>query len=77
MCLAVPMLVKTIRGDEAQVESGGVTYQASRRLAPGVKVGDYVLVHTGYIISIVDKQEAEQTIALFRQIESLSQNDGK
>jgi hydrogenase expression/formation protein HypC len=71
MCLAVPVLVKAIKGDEAEVESGGNTYKASLKLTPGVKVGDYVLLHTGYAISIVEKEEAEQTIALFRQIEGL------
>jgi hydrogenase expression/formation protein HypC len=75
MCLAVPMLVMSIQGDEAQVESGGTTYKASIRLTPEVKVGEYVLLHTGYAISVVDKEEAEQTIALFQQIESLMQDD--
>jgi hydrogenase expression/formation protein HypC len=75
MCLAVPMLVKSVHGGEAEVESGGTTYTASIRLTPQVKVGDYVLLHTGYAISVVDKDEAEQTIALFQQIEGLMQND--
>jgi hydrogenase expression/formation protein HypC len=69
------MLVKAICGDEAEVESGGTTYKASIRLVPEVKVGEYVLLHTGYAISVVDKEEAEQTIALFQQIESLMQDE--
>jgi hydrogenase expression/formation protein HypC len=75
MCLAIPMLVKNVRGDEAEVESNGATYTASIRLTPQVKVGDFVLLHTGYAISIVDKEEAEQTIALFQQIESLIKDE--
>jgi hydrogenase expression/formation protein HypC len=75
MCLAVPMLVRAVRGDEAEVESGGTTYKASIRLTPQVRVGQYVLLHTGYAISVVDKEEAEQTIALFNQIESLMQDE--
>lgn len=75
MCLAVPMLVKAICGNEAEVESSGTTYKASIRLVPEVKVGEYVLLHTGYAISVVDKEEAEQTIALFQQIESLMQDE--
>jgi hydrogenase expression/formation protein HypC len=75
VCLAVPMLVKSTQGDEATVESGGVSYQASRRLTPDVKVGQYVLLHTGYIISVVDKEEAEQTIALFKQIENITHDE--
>lgn len=71
MCLAVPMLVRSIQGEEAEVESGGTTYRASIILTPGVKVGDYVLLHTGYAISILDPREAEATLALFKEIESI------
>ena len=69
MCLAVPVKVKSIQGDEAEVEAGGTTYKASIRLTPEVKVGDYVLLHTGYAISILDREEAEQTLALFQEWE--------
>ncbi len=72
MCLAVPVKVKSINGNEAEVESGGTTYQASIVLTPEVKVGDYVLLHTGYAISIVDKEEAEQTLAMFTEMEELN-----
>ncbi len=72
MCLAVPMKIKSIQGEEAEVESGGTIYKASIRLTPDVKVGDYVLLHTGYAISIVDKEEAEQTLAIFRELEDFS-----
>jgi hydrogenase expression/formation protein HypC len=75
MCLAVPVRVKSIQGDEAEVESGGTTYKASVRLTPEVKVGDYVLLHTGYAISIIDQEEAEQTLALFQQMEELTANE--
>jgi hydrogenase expression/formation protein HypC len=69
MCLAVPVKVKSIQGDEAEVEAGGTTYKASIVLTPEVKAGDYVLLHTGYAISIVDKEEAEQTLSLFKEME--------
>jgi hydrogenase expression/formation protein HypC len=71
MCLAVPVRVKSINGNEAEVESGGTTYTASISLTPEVKIGDYVLLHTGYAISIIDPEEAEQTIAMLRQMEEL------
>ena len=71
MCLAVPALVKTINGGEAEVELGGATYKTSIVLTPEVKVGDYVLLHTGYTISIVDAKEAEETIQLIREIEAI------
>ena len=75
MCLAVPVRVKSIQGDEAEVEAGGTSYKASIRLTPEVRVGDYVLLHTGYAISIVDKEEAEQSIAIFRELEKISNDE--
>lgn len=75
MCLAVPVQVKSIQGDEAEVEAGGTSYKASIRLTPEVRVGDYVLLHTGYSISIVDKEEAEQSLAIFRELEKISNNE--
>jgi hydrogenase expression/formation protein HypC len=75
MCLAVPVKIISIQGDEAEVEYGGTTYKASIQLTPEVKVGDYVLLHTGYAISIVDKEEAEETLALFQQMEELAKNE--
>lgn len=77
MCLAIPVKVKAIKGTEAEVETGGTTYSASIRLTPQAKVGDYVLLHAGYAISIVDKEEAEQTIALFEQIEKILSDENK
>ncbi len=77
MCLAVPVMIKSIQGDEAEVEAGGTTYTASLRLVPEAKVGDYVLLHTGYAISIVDKAEAEETLALFQQIAELAENESQ
>lgn len=75
MCLAVPVRVKSIQGNEAEVESGGTIYKASIQLTPEVKVGDYVLLHTGYAIGIVDEEEAEQTLAIFRELETISDDE--
>jgi hydrogenase expression/formation protein HypC len=68
MCLAVPALVKSIDGSEAEVDMAGVTRRASVMLTPEVKVGDYVLLHTGYAISVVDEEEARETLRMFREI---------
>ncbi len=76
MCLAVPVKVISIQGEEAEVESGGTTYKASIQLTPEVKVGDYVLLHTGYAISIVDKDEAEQTLEMLREMERVLADEG-
>ncbi|MCL0094836.1 HypC/HybG/HupF family hydrogenase formation chaperone [Dehalococcoidales bacterium] len=68
MCLAIPALVKSIDGYQAEVEIGGVTRQVSIQLTPEVKVGDYVLLHTGYAINIIDPVEAEATLKLLREL---------
>ncbi|MEE8372763.1 MAG: HypC/HybG/HupF family hydrogenase formation chaperone [Dehalococcoidia bacterium] len=67
MCLAIPALVKSIDGAEAEVEIGGVVRWASILLTPDVKVGDYVLLHTGYAINTIDEEEARETLKLFRE----------
>ena len=68
MCLAIPALIKTINGQQAVVDIEGVTREASLQLTPEAKVGDYVLLHTGYAISIIDPAEAEETLKLLREM---------
>ena len=70
MCLAIPVLVKSIDGQQAEVEVGGVGRQVSIWLTPEVKVGDYVLLHTGYAINIIDEAEAKETLKLLEQMVS-------
>ena len=72
MCLAIPALIKSIDGKEAEAEIGGITRRISLWLTPEVKVGDYVLLHTGYAISIIDPAEAEETLKLLRQMSEAS-----
>ena len=68
MCLAIPALVKSIDGYIAEVDVGGITRKVSIQLTPEASVGDYVLLHTGYAISIIDPAEAEETLKLLREI---------
>ena len=68
MCLAVPVQIIAVKGSEAEVEIGGVKRLVSIVLTPDVKVGDYVLLHTGYSINVIDENEAEETIKLFEEI---------
>jgi len=68
MCLAIPALVKLIDGLQAEVDIGGVSRRISIQLTPDVKTGDYVLLHTGYAINIIDTAEAEETLELLRQL---------
>ena len=64
MCLAVPVQVVSIDGSEAEVEIGGVKRKVSITLTPDARVGDYVLLHTGYAISVIDEAEAQETLKL-------------
>lgn len=73
MCLAVPVQVVSIQGSEAEVEIGGVKRQVSIWLTPEVKVGDYVLLHTGYAINVIDEAEAQETLKLLEEIVSLDE----
>ena len=74
MCLAVPALVKSIDGFEAEVELGGITRHASIMLTPEAEVGDYVLLHAGYAINIVDQSEAEETLSMLREMARLGED---
>ena len=76
MCLAIPALIKSIEGKEADAEIGGVTRRISLWLTPEAKVGDYVLIHTGYAINVLDKEEAEETLKLFEEIAEFDEVEG-
>ena len=54
MCLAVPVKITKIEGKEADVDIGGISQHISLWLTPEAKVGDYVLLHTGYAIKAFD-----------------------
>ena len=68
MCLAVPSQVKAIEGQYAEVEIGGVSRNVSIILTPDVKIGEYILVHTGYSIGVINEEEAQETITLFNDL---------
>jgi hydrogenase expression/formation protein HypC len=76
MCLAIPAVITLIEDKEAEVEIGGITRRISLWLTPEAKVGDYVLVHTGYAINIVDQEEAEETLRLLAEIAGLAEEEG-
>ena len=75
MCLAIPALIKLIDGSEAEAEIGGITRRISLQLTPEAKVGDYVLLHTGYAISILDQDEARETLRLLSEIATISEEN--
>jgi hydrogenase expression/formation protein HypC len=73
VCLAIPVKIVSIDGDQAETEIGGVRRRVSIAFTPEARVGDYVLLHTGYAIGVVDEAEAEETLKLLEEIASLSE----
>jgi hydrogenase expression/formation protein HypC len=68
MCLAVPAQIKSMNSFEATVEVGGINRVINVMLTPEAQVGDYVYVHTGFAISIVDEAEAQESLRLLREL---------
>lgn len=68
MCLAIPARVVSIEGKTATVDFGGVTRSVSIMLLEEIESGDYVIVHTGYAIQKLDREEAEKTLELWREV---------
>ncbi len=68
MCLAIPTLITSIEGTSARAEIGGVERTISLALTPEARVGDYVLVHTGFAIGVLDEEEAQETLRLLEEL---------
>lgn len=76
MCLAIPAKITEVRPDGlADADILGVARQISVDLTPQAAVGDYVLVHAGFAIEVVDEQFAQETIDLIRQFPELAADD--
>ncbi|MEN6460564.1 MAG: HypC/HybG/HupF family hydrogenase formation chaperone [Syntrophomonas sp.] len=70
MCLAVPgRIVELIENNMARIDIAGNLVEASVRLAPQAKVGDYVLLHAGFVMEIIDETLAKETISTLRELE--------
>jgi hydrogenase expression/formation protein HypC len=68
MCLAVPVKITSIDGEQAEVDIGGVGRKVSIILTPEARVGDYVLLHTGYAINVLNEEEAQETLSLLERM---------
>lgn len=73
MCLAVPGRVMEIQGEGelrmARVDFSGVSRQACLACTPEARVGDYVLVHVGFALSVLDEAAARETLDALRQLD--------
>ena len=68
MCLAIPAKVVEVQGSTAKVDFGeGIVREVNVMLVE-TKVGEYVLVHAGYAIQVIDRKAAEETLQLWEEI---------
>lgn len=72
MCLAVVGRIEEIKGDVAIAEIMAVRREISIVLTPEVKVGDYVMIHAGFAINLIDEEEAKKTEELLRELAKYS-----
>lgn len=68
MCLSIPAKVLSIDGEKARVSVGGAEYNAALNLVENVKIGDYVLLHSGFAIQIINEKEALETMQLLNEV---------
>ncbi len=75
MCLAVPGKILARQDMLATIEVGGVTRNVSVMLLPDAQVGDFVLMHAGFAVQVIDEEEAKKTLALFKELEQYAEHD--
>ena len=77
MCLAIPARVVALNGLEATVDLGGVRKTISIALVPEAQLEDYVIVHVGHAIGMVDPEEARLTLELFAELGASSSAESR
>jgi len=77
MCLAVPGKVLSIEGEDiarvGRVNFGGIVKEVNLAYVPQAEIGDYVVVHVGFAISVMDEREATQVFEYLKQIGELGE----
>ncbi|MFN2458104.1 MAG: HypC/HybG/HupF family hydrogenase formation chaperone [Chitinophagaceae bacterium] len=79
MCLAIPGRIKSIEDQKegymrmGKVELGGIVKEINLQLVPDAKVDEYVLVHVGVAISVVDEEEAKSSLEFLKQMNELDE----
>ena len=77
MCLAIPARIIKLEGDKAVVDAMGNSFRAKTTLLPEAKLGDLVLIHAGFAISLVDEEEAKETWQLIAEINDFNQTQNR
>jgi len=78
MCLAIPGKIVSISGEDSleragKVDFGGILKEASLACVPEARVGDYVIVHVGFALSVVDETEAQKIFEYLKQMDELGE----
>ncbi|HNW99443.1 MAG TPA: HypC/HybG/HupF family hydrogenase formation chaperone [Bacteroidales bacterium] len=71
MCLSIPAEIVSIDGEMAKVSIGGTFVNASLQLLENPKVGEFILLHSGFAIEKLSPEEAEETLKLFKELGEL------
>ena len=80
MCLAVPGRILEIEGDDPLLRAGRVDFAGTIKrvnlaYVPEARVGDYVLVHVGFAISVVDDEDAQKVLSYLSQMGDLAESE--
>ncbi len=67
MCVAVPTRIESLEGHKAIVSLAGARAEVDITLTPQAKVGDYVLIHAGFALTVLDEADARETFAILRE----------
>ena len=77
MCLAIPGKILSIEGEDfsrcARVSFGGLVREVSLAYVPEAEIGDYVIVHVGFAVSLLDEEEATRTFEYLKQMDDLAE----
>ncbi|MFH0907986.1 MAG: HypC/HybG/HupF family hydrogenase formation chaperone [bacterium] len=78
MCLAIPGRILSVAGEDPMVRTGrvsfgGVVKEVNLAYTPEARVDDYVIVHVGFALSIVDEAEARRTFEYLKEMDELSE----
>ncbi len=75
MCLAIPSKIVSINGEDGVIDLEGVTRKVNLSLLAKAKVGDYVLVHAGFAINVIDESDAALSLEYLREAAALMQEE--
>jgi len=77
MCLAVPAKIIELNGDDAIADCVGNHIRTNTALVPEVKLGDFVLIHAGFAITVLDEEEAKKTWKLLEDMDNFNKTNNK